>query len=98
MSGFFLRLAGWAVRLIHSVAKLSSGVFICYNHRSFLTAEHPSEMKIKRPRSKRPVMNKARIIRSVASSTAVETGESIQAIESRLKAGSKRFQHLNLAS
>lgn len=55
-------------------------------------------MKIKRPRNKHVVVSKAMIIRSVASSTAVETGEAIQVIEKKLKTGSKKFQHLNLAS
>ncbi|MFW5452920.1 hypothetical protein [Thioalkalivibrio sulfidiphilus] len=38
-----------------------------------------------------------RLIRAVASSTAIETGESIQAIEQRLKTGRSRFRHLKLA-
>ena len=55
-------------------------------------------MKIKRPRNKAPTVSKPMIIRSVASSTAVETGESVNALERKLKAGSKKFQHLNLSA
>jgi hypothetical protein len=40
---------------------------------------------------------KARIIRSVASSTAIETGQSIKTLEDTLKAKSNKFKHLNLA-
>ena len=38
-----------------------------------------------------------RLIRAVASSTAIETGESIQELEERLKSGRGRFRHLKLA-
>lgn len=55
-------------------------------------------MKISRNRDKSRKITKTMIIRSVASSTAVETGEAITKIEAKLKAGSKKFQHLTLAS
>ena len=41
---------------------------------------------------------KARIIRSVSSSTAIETGQSIKALEATLKSKSSKFQHLTLAN
>ena len=41
---------------------------------------------------------KARIIRSVASSTAIETGQSIKTLEATLKSKSSKFQHLSLAN
>lgn len=40
---------------------------------------------------------KARIIRSVASSTAIETGQSIKALEATLKSKSSNYRHLSLA-
>jgi len=40
---------------------------------------------------------KARIIRAVASSTAIETGQSIKVLEASLKSKSSKFQHLTLA-
>lgn len=55
-------------------------------------------MKIKRTRNKTQAIPKAMLIRSVASSTAVETGQSIPALEKKLKEGSKKFQHLNLSA
>lgn len=39
-----------------------------------------------------------RIIRAVASSTAIETGQSIKELEARLKAQDSKFQQLSLAS
>ena len=41
--------------------------------------------------------SKARIIRAVASSTALETGQSIASIEVKLAATSKKYSHLKLA-
>ena len=41
--------------------------------------------------------SKARIIRAIASSTAVETGQSIASIEAKLEATSKKYSHLKLA-
>lgn len=37
------------------------------------------------------------LIRSVASSTAIESGEKIEAIEQRLKSGKRQYPHLSLA-
>lgn len=37
------------------------------------------------------------LIRSIASSTAIETGQSVDMIERKLKAKSGKFQHLALA-
>lgn len=41
--------------------------------------------------------NRETLIRTVASSTAIETGESVGAVEARLKSGTRRFKHLKLA-
>lgn len=38
-----------------------------------------------------------RILRAVASSTAIETGESVAVVEERLKSGSTKFNGLRLA-
>lgn len=40
---------------------------------------------------------KARIIRSIASSTAIETGQSIKALETILKSKNSKFKNLPLA-
>lgn len=40
----------------------------------------------------------SRILRTVASSTAIETGQSIKKIEATLKAKKSKYQHLELAS
>ena len=55
-------------------------------------------MKIKRHKNKALTVSKTMIIRSVASSTAIETGQPIAVIEARLKADSKKYSHLTLAS
>ena len=39
-----------------------------------------------------------RIIRAVASSTAIETGQSVQELEARLQAQNSKFQQLPLAA
>ncbi len=39
----------------------------------------------------------ARILRAVASSTAIETGQSIKVLEIKLKIGIRKFRHLTLA-
>ncbi|MDS1139694.1 hypothetical protein RE432_04555 [Pusillimonas sp. SM2304] len=39
-----------------------------------------------------------RIIRAVASSTAIETGQSIKELEALLKAQTSKYQQLNLAT
>lgn len=43
-------------------------------------------------------LSQAQIRRSVASSSAIETGESSVAIEARLKSGKRKFPHLTLAN
>jgi len=40
---------------------------------------------------------KARIIRAIAISTTIETGQSIKVLEASLKSKSSKFQHLTLA-
>lgn len=45
---------------------------------------------------KQPAPN--RIIRAVASSTAIETGQSITELETRLQAQDSKFQQLDLAA
>lgn len=42
-------------------------------------------------------ISRQKILRSVASSTAIETGESVEVIEARLKNGKPRFKSLKLA-
>ncbi|GAA6145538.1 hypothetical protein [Thalassolituus maritimus] len=41
-------------------------------------------------------VSRARLRRSVASSTAIETGEPTEVIEARLNSGKRRFKHLTL--
>lgn len=41
--------------------------------------------------------SKVKLLRTVASSTAIETGESVQAIEAKLKAKSGKLKGLSLA-
>jgi hypothetical protein len=42
-------------------------------------------------------LNADALIRAIASSTAIETGQSIEVIERKLKSKSSKFPHLNLA-
>lgn len=42
--------------------------------------------------------SRSRIVRAVASSTAIETGQSIQKLEAILIAKKSKYQHLSLAS
>ncbi|TAM63785.1 MAG: hypothetical protein EPN49_01495 [Rhodanobacter sp.] len=42
-------------------------------------------------------LDKQAIIRAVASSTAIETGQSIARIERKLRAGNSNFRHVTLA-
>lgn len=44
------------------------------------------------------VVSRTRILRAVASSTAIETDESTEVIEKRLKSRTRRFAKLTLAS
>lgn len=46
----------------------------------------------------RPALVENRIIRAVASSTAIETGQSIKELEALLKAQTSKFQQLSLAT
>lgn len=46
---------------------------------------------------RRPKISKARIIRSVASSSAIETGTPIKTIEAKLKTRSAKYAHLQLS-
>jgi hypothetical protein len=56
-------------------------------------------MSVKAPASKKSRrVTRESIRRSVASSTAIETGESIQELESRLRRKSGKYQHVELAS
>lgn len=47
--------------------------------------------------SKRKPPSQKALTRAVASSTAVETGQSIQALEQKLKLKPQRFAHIKLA-
>ncbi len=55
--------------------------------------------RVKSLKGRPPVRtNRMRVIRTVASSTAIETGEPVASIEARLKSRkSPRFKHLKLA-
>lgn len=49
-------------------------------------------------RNKQPSKTtKAQLVRSVASSSAIETGKTVQAIEAKLKAKKSKYTHLQLA-
>ena len=48
------------------------------------------------PKKRKPLSQSA-LIRAVASSTAVETGQSVQALEQKLQLKSPRFAHIKLA-
>lgn len=50
-----------------------------------------------KPARERRTIDQEKLIRAVASSTAIETGESTEAIEQRLKSGRFRFRNLKLA-
>lgn len=54
----------------------------------------PGQPTPKRPSGERL---KAAIVRSVASSTAIETGQRIEKIERMLRSGSSKYSHLKLA-
>lgn len=43
-------------------------------------------------------VSRTRLLRAVASSTAIETGQPIKSLETLLKSGKSKFQHLKLAS
>lgn len=53
---------------------------------------------VRKTSATRVTITKARILRSVASSSAIETGETTSVIEQRLKRGERRFKQLTLAS
>ncbi|MGE8188220.1 hypothetical protein [Pseudomonas sp. NPDC086278] len=42
-------------------------------------------------------LNSDAVIRAVASSTAIETGQSVEAVERKLKSKTSKFLHLKLA-
>ncbi|WP_081622640.1 hypothetical protein [Thioalkalivibrio sp. ALM2T] len=54
-------------------------------------------MKASPTRTGRQPVSREAIIKAVATSTAVETGESSKAIEARLRSGKSRFKSLQLA-
>ena len=53
---------------------------------------------VRKSSSGKVVISRARLIRSVASSSAIETGEGTAVIEQRLERGERRFKQLTLAS
>lgn len=55
-------------------------------------------MKIRRRRKPDEPVSRDRIIRAVASSTAIETGESVAVLEAKLRANNSKFKHVTLAS
>lgn len=52
----------------------------------------------RQPKTAARRINRDQVRRSVASSSAIETGESSALIEARLKSGKRRFPNLTLAS
>lgn len=54
-------------------------------------------MKVRRQRPANTV-SREKIIRAVASSTAIETGEAVAVLEAKLRAGNSKFKHITLAS
>ena len=54
-------------------------------------------MKIPRTKNTSLKVSKIKIIRAVASSTAIETGRPVREIEAKLKARSGKFSQLTLA-
>jgi hypothetical protein len=54
-------------------------------------------MKIQRTKNPSLKVSKAKIIRAVASSTAIETGRPVSEIEAKLKTKSGKFRELTLA-
>lgn len=52
----------------------------------------------RQPKTANRTVSRELIRRSVASSCAIETGESSEAIEAKLKSGKRRFPQLTLAS
>jgi len=57
-----------------------------------------SEISLKQPEHPIKQPTTTRIIRAVASSTAIETGESVQDLELRLLAQNSKFQELALGT
>lgn len=45
----------------------------------------------------RPTVSKARIVRAVASSSAIETGKQVKTIETKLKATDRKYSAIQLA-
>ena len=52
---------------------------------------------IRKKSSAKVAVSRNRIVRAVASSSAIEAGESIKVIEQRLRSGTRRFTKLSLA-
>lgn len=50
-----------------------------------------------RPNQPAKRASEQRIIRAVASSSAIETGRSVAELEAKLKAGNSKFKHLTLS-
>lgn len=55
-------------------------------------------MKVRRQRPANTPVSREKIIRAVASSTAIETGESVAVLEAKLRANNSKFKHITLAS
>jgi len=61
-------------------------------------SENLMAIKQKSPNTSRPKPNRKAIRRAVASSTALETGQSVEAVESKLRGNRlDKFRHLALA-
>lgn len=55
-------------------------------------------MKVRRQRPSNTPVSREKIIRAVASSTAIETGEAVAVLEAKLRANNSKFKHITLAS
>jgi hypothetical protein len=76
-----------------------SSAISCYIHaRILIDPVRWMPMKINRPKNKTGKITKARIIRAVASSTAIETGKPVRTIEAKLKSKNSKFELLTLSS
>ena len=52
---------------------------------------------VRRRKTEQAEISKSRLLRSVASSSAIETGEATAVIEKRLKEGARQYKNLTLA-
>ena len=68
------------------------------NGKILVTFQPEWNAMVRQTRNTSRKIDRDRVIRAVASSSAIETGESTEAIEKRLKSGKRRFPGLELAN